>query len=252
MTLTRRRFYAAPQLLDQEFLSFAPREGHHIARVLRLRPGTRMVVFDGRREADVELIEVGPSGVTARRMGPPSVSRRPVEIALIQGIPRSPRMDLVVRMGTEIGLSAIHPALTERTVIEPGAARVDRWRRVAQEAARQCGRGDTPEIHTPAPLVEALAAVGPVDLFVVPWESEARPIGEVVAERLFHTAAILIGPEGGLTDGDVAAARAAGGQAVSLGALVLRTETAGLVATAMLLYERLLRPMSVPSEETRD
>ncbi len=240
--MTRRRFYAAPQVLDQESFLFAPREAHHITRVLRLRPGTRLVVFDGLREAEVELTEVGPSGVTARRTGPLMISRRPVEIALIQGIPRGAKMDLVVRMGTEIGLSAIHPVLTDRTVVEPGAARVDRWRQVALEAARQCGRGDSPEIYAPARLEEALAVLGPVDLFVVPWENEARPIGEVVAARPFLTAAILIGPEGGLTEGDVAAARAAGGQPVSLGALVLRTETAGLVATAMLLYERLLRP----------
>ncbi len=242
--MTRRRFYAAPPALDQESFLFAQREAHHIARVLRLRPGTRLVVFDGLREAEVELTEVGPSGVTARRTGPSSISRRPVEIALIQGTPRGAKMDLVVRMGTEIGLSAIHPVLTDRTVVEPGAGRVDRWRRVAQEAARQCGRGDSPQIHAPARLEEALAALGPVDLFVVPWENEARPIGEVVAARPFLTAAILIGPEGGLTEGDVAAARAAGGQPVSLGALVLRTETAGLVATAMLLYERLLRPQA--------
>lgn len=240
--MTRRRFYAAPQALDQEVFSFASSEAHHIARVLRLRPGARLVVFDGSREVEVELIEVGPEGVVARRTGPVSVSQRPVDIALIQGIPRGGKMDLVVRMGTEIGLSAIHPVLTDRTVVEPSAVRVDRWRRLAQEAARQCGRGDWPEIHAPVRLAEALAAVGPVDIFVVPWETEARPIGEVLMAHPFHTAAILIGPEGGLTAGDVAAARAAGGQSVSLGALVLRTETAGLVATAMLLYERLLRP----------
>lgn len=240
--MTRRRFFAAPQELEKETLSFAPREAHHIARVLRLRPGASLVVFDGSREAEVELVEVGASVVTARRTGQPSVSRRPVEIALIQGVPRGSKMDTVVRMGTEIGISAIHPVLTDRTVVEPSASRVDRWRRVALEAARQCGRGDSPEIHAPARLEEALAALGPVDLFIVPWESETLPIGEVAAACPFLTAAVLIGPEGGLTSGDVAYARAAGGRPVSLGALVLRTETAGLVATAMLLYERLLRP----------
>lgn len=241
-TLTRRRFYAAPQALDQESFFFAPREAHHIARVLRLRTGERLIAFDGLREAEVEIVEVGDRGVFARRTGPLSVSRRPLEIALIQGIPRGSKMDLIVRMGTEIGLSAIYPVLTDRTVAEPGAGRVERWRRVAQESARQCGRGDTPQIHAPARLEEALVALGPVDLFVVPWESESRPIGEVVAARPFATAGILIGPEGGLTDADVAAACAVGGLTVSIGALVLRTETAGLVATAMLLYEGLLRP----------
>lgn len=240
--MTRRRFHVTPPALDQEAFAFAPPQAHHIARVLRLRPGARVTVFDGRREAEAELTVVGDAGVAARRVGPPRASDRPVEIVLIQGVARGPRMDLVVRMGTEIGLAAFYPALTARSVADPGAARVDRWRRIAQEAARQCGRGDLPEVFAPAPLGEVLAALGPVDLFVVPWEEEARPIGEVIASRPFLTAAVLVGPEGGLTASEVAAARAAGGEPVSLGALTLRTETAGLVAAAMLLYERLLRP----------
>ncbi len=237
-----RRFYAPPQALDQESFAFAPREAHHIARVLRLRPGARLVAFDGQREAEVEIVEAGRSGVVARRVAAPCVARRPVDIALLQGVPRGAKMDLIVRMGTEIGLSSIHPVLTDRTVTEPGSSRLDRWRRVALEAARQCGRADSPEICAPARLEAALAALAPVDLFVVPWEDEARPIGVVASGCAFSSAAILIGPEGGLTPADVAAARAAGGHTVSLGALLLRTETAGLVAAAMLLYERLLRP----------
>ena len=77
---------------------------------------------------------------------------------------------------------------------------------------------------------------------MVPWEEESRPIGEVIAGRAFATAGILIGPEGGLTLGEVDLARRAGGETVSLGPLILRTETAGLVAAAMIIYERLLRP----------
>jgi 16S rRNA (uracil1498-N3)-methyltransferase len=238
----RRRFFVLPQSLDGDLVVFASKEAHHIVHVLRLRPGARVMVFDGRREAEVELHTVGESGVTGARAGPVRPSARSVEIALLQGVARGPKMDLIVRMGTEIGLSAVHPVLTSRSVADPGPARLDRWRRIAQEAAKQCGRADLPDIHAPARLADALAAAGPTDLLVVPWEDEQRPLGDVIAGRPFAAAGILIGPEGGLTADEVAAARGAGGETVSLGTLILRTETAGLVTAAMLLYERLLRP----------
>ena len=236
-----RRFFAAPPALDQEEIAFSAREAHHIARVLRLRPGERLIVFDGSREADAELLRVDGPTVAARRVSPARPTRRPVEIALLQAVARGPKMDLVIRMTTEIGIAAIHPVLTARAVAGPGAARSARWQRIAEQAARQSGRGDVPTIHAPVPLDIALAALGPVDLFIVPWEAETRPIGEVIAGRPFATAAVFIGPEGGLTPEEIAAAREAGGLTVSLGPLILRTETAGLVSAAMLLYERLLR-----------
>jgi 16S rRNA (uracil1498-N3)-methyltransferase len=118
---------------------------------------------------------------------------------------------------------------------------VDRWRRVAQEAARQSGRGDIPEIANPGPLAATLALLGPVDVFLIPWEEAERAIGDVIAGTTFARAAVLIGPEGGLAASEVDLAREAGGHAVSLGPLILRTETAGAVTAAMLLYERLLR-----------
>ncbi len=243
-TRARRRFYVAPGALDQEQVIFAPREAHHIAHVLRLRPGARLMVFDGTREAEAELVAVERDEVTARCLGPLRVSRRPVEITLLQGIARGPKMDLIVRMGTEIGLAAIHPVLTERGISDPGALRASRWQRIALEAARQCGRGDIPQIGPPAALETVLATVGPVDLLVVPWEEETRPIGDVITGRAYGTAGMLIGPEGGLTPREVEGARRAGGETVSLGPLVLRTETAGLVTAAILLYERLLRARS--------
>lgn len=236
-----RRFWVEPEALDRSPVLFGPREARHMARVLRLRAGGRVIAFDGRREVEVIIERVDEEGVTARLDGVVRPARRPVEVVLLQGLPRGPRMDLVVRMGTEIGLAAIYPVLAARSVPDPGSGRLARWRRVAQQAARQCGRGDLPEIHPPAALDRALEALGPTDLFVIPWEGERRPIGEVIAGRPFARAAVLIGPEGGLTAEEVAAARAAGGATVSLGDLVLRTETAGIATAAMLLYERLLR-----------
>jgi 16S rRNA (uracil1498-N3)-methyltransferase len=236
-----RRFFVAPEALAADTVLFAARESHHIATVLRLQPGTRVVVFDGRQEAEAELVTVSDAAATARLVAPPRVSTRPLEITLLQGVARAPRMDLVVRMGTEVGFSAIAPVLTARSLPDPGGTRLARWRRIAQEAARQCGRADLPDIRAPAPLPVAIAQIGPVDLFVVPWEQARQPIGHAVTGRPFASAAVLIGPEGGLRDDEVDLARAAGAQAVSLGPLILRTETAGVITAAMLLYERSLR-----------
>ena len=237
----RRRFFVPPPALDADPIVFGPREAHHIAGVLRLRPGTRIVVFDGRRDVEAELLTVSDAGVAAAKIGMPRAAARPIDLALLQGVTRGSKMDPIVRMATEIGVASVHPVLTERSVADPGPARVERWRRIAREAAKQCGRADVPEIHPPAVLGDALVATGPVDLLLVPWEQAARPLGEVAAGRPFASAAFLIGPEGGLTAGEVETVRAAGGEAVSLGPLLLRTETAGLVTAAMLLYERLLR-----------
>jgi 16S rRNA (uracil1498-N3)-methyltransferase len=237
-----RRFYVAPPGLDSDAVTFGPRESRHIAGVLRLGSGARLLAFDGRQQAEVEVTASAPDAVTARVVGPRAAAALPAALTLLQGLARGPRMDLVVRMGTEVGLTAFHPVATARSLPAPDAARGGRWARVAREAARQCGRADVPEVRAPAPLARALAALDPVDLFVVPWEEESRPIGEVIADTTFTSAAILVGPEGGLTRDEVAAARAAGGQTVSLGAYILRTETAGVVCAAILLYERLLRP----------
>lgn len=235
-----RRFYAAPGSLQSPAITFAPREAHHIAHVLRLRAGTRIVVFDGAQEVDAELVEVSGTVVRARALGPVRRVARPVAITLLQGLPRGAKMDLIVRMATEVGVAAVRPVLTARSLPTATTARLERWRRIAREAARQCGRGDVPAIEAPARLADALAALGPVDLLVVPWERATRPLG-AAAGRPFVTAGVVVGPEGGLTDDDVAAVAAAGGVAVSLGPLVLRAETAGVVTVAMLLYERLLR-----------
>ncbi len=238
-----RRFYLPTAVFAGDTLRFPPRESHHIATVLRLRPGARVMVFDGRREVEAELVTVADAAVTARPTGAARAASRPVEVALLQGIARGARMDLVVRMATEIGAASLTPVVTARSLPVPGAVRADRWRRIAQDAAKQCGRADLLDVRPAMALGAALAALDPVDLFIVPWEGAREPIGAVIGGRAFAAAAALIGPEGGLADDEVEAARAAGGVPVSLGPLILRTETAGLVTVAMLLYERLLRPV---------
>ncbi|HET6780820.1 MAG TPA: RsmE family RNA methyltransferase [bacterium] len=218
-------------------------QARHASVVLRVRPGERIVVFDGSgREFDVELESVDARAVTGRIVATRKAGRFPLHITLLQGVPKGAKMDDVIRMGTEIGVAEFVPFLSERTVAE-GRQRADRWRRVATEAAKQSGRSDVPVVHDPSPLTQALEGLAGHDLLLVPWEAERhRSIRDVLeqSDRVSRIA-IAIGPEGGLEAREIEEAARFGGVAVTLGPSVLRTETAGIVAVSMVLYGLVMR-----------
>jgi 16S rRNA (uracil1498-N3)-methyltransferase len=148
------------------------------------------------------------------------------EVTLIQGACKGDKMDGIVRDATELGVTRIIPAITARSVARPDAARADRWRRIAVEAARQCGRGDAPIIDAPVALLDALAPGCGVTVALCLDPTAAIALGarlQIVAAATNVT--ILVGPEGGLDAAELDAASQAGFTRVRLGGLVLRTET---------------------------
>lgn len=162
-------------------------------------------------------------------------------MTLVQGIPKGAKMDVVIRMGTELGVVQFVPVHARRSIAT--GARTARWRRIAVEAAKQCRRSDVPAVSDPVSLSEALKQVAEYDLILVLWEGEQH---RTIAEELRSSApssrvAVVVGPEGGLEAAEVAQAVDAGAVPVSLGPLILRTETAAIVAVAMVLYELAIR-----------
>jgi 16S rRNA (uracil1498-N3)-methyltransferase len=154
-------------------------------------------------------------------------------------VPKGDKMEAIVRAVTELGVARVQPALCERTIVRLETSRwrdrARRWQRVAREAAKQSGRAVIPEVETPRPLNEWLAATPPADLALCLWEGDATPLGGVLgAAAVPRSARILVGPEGGLAGAEVAAARAHGLAVVSLGRRILRTETAGPAIVAIL------------------
>jgi len=172
------------------------------------------------------------------RVGAPVAPRpeSPLALTLIQGVCRGERMDLVVQKAVELGAARILPVLTARSVPRLDGARAARrhahWQAVAAAAAEQCGRAVVPEVAPPSPLREALAgATLPAVRYLL---DPAAGAGPRALPPLGAAAALLVGPEGGLTDGERAAAEAAGFRGLRLGPRILRTETAGLAALAVL------------------
>ena len=200
----------------------------YVTRVHRLAVGDTFVAFDPERatEADAEIVEIGKRGAVARITAIRSASVLPARaVTLIQGTCKGDKMDAIVRDATELGATRIIPAITARSVARPDAARADRWRRIAVEAARQCGRGDAPIVDAPAALADALPLQGGALGLCLDPTAEASLGSRIEMVAAATNIAILVGPEGGLDGAEIDTAARAGFTRVRLGGFVLRTET---------------------------
>jgi len=213
----------------------------HLTRVLRLRPGAAVTLFNGGGGEYAASIErVLRSEVTlAVGEHQPIERESPFPLTLAQGVSRGERMDLVVQKATELGVTRLVPVITERSIVRLDDEQSDRksshWRAIAIAACEQCGRNRLPEVALPAQLPSflRLSAGGCVQLLLSP--SAARRIEDV--PRPANGATVLIGPEGGLSEEEQALAEVAGYTAVNLGPRVLRTETAAIAALTLLQRE---------------
>ena len=217
-------------------------DAHHISRVLRMKAGDALSLCDGAgNEYDAVITSISQDAVSCT-VGErhASEAESPVRVTLFQCLPKTGKMELIVQKCTELGVFAVAPVVSARCVVVPGKdydKKRERYNRVALEAAKQSRRGMIPSV---LPLVELKKIdVKSFDLFLVAYEDEtAVSLKQALrAAKSAQTIALLIGPEGGLEEGEVASLVAAGAKSVSLGKRILRTETAGMAMLAQTLYE---------------
>jgi 16S rRNA (uracil1498-N3)-methyltransferase len=228
----RERRFLVPGLPAHGDVEIAGSEAHHLLHVLRLKPGDRIVIFDGQgTELQAELTRCGNDTATARLFAPTESRESPLDLTVAIAVPKMQSMSRIVQKLTELGVHRIVPVTTERTTVTaPGAARqLPRWRRVAAEACKQSGRSRVPHVEDPIPFDELLELDLPTPrfLFTIGGPRFHEP------ERATSCVA-AVGPEGGWTDGEISAAVAKGFRPVGLGPRTLRTETAALAAAAIL------------------
>lgn len=213
----------------------------HLSSVLRLRKGDRVMLSDGKGsecEGEIQRIEVGRALV---KTGPwrPCVSEPHHKVTVFQCLPKAGKMETIIQKCTELGMNALVPTLSSRCVVQPGRdydKKLQRYRKVAREAAMQSHRGQVPEV---LPLVElSKADLSIFDTVYVAYEGEReQSLKNVMANRPGRRIALFVGPEGGFEAEEVEGLTAKGAKAVSLGPRILRTETAGMAMVAEILFE---------------
>jgi 16S rRNA (uracil1498-N3)-methyltransferase len=215
---------------------------HHLVRVLRVRAGDTLELFDGKGTvfpAVVQTLEVESARLEVAA-GTPRAAMR--ELIIVQALPKADKLEWVLQKCTELGAAAFVPMFTERTVVKPSGredGKLERWRKIVEEAARQCGRADVPRVEAPRGLPEAVRGLSQALVLVLDTAQGAAVslsqawAGEPSATR---PVALVIGPEGGLSAAELEQLREAGAVPVTLGSRVLRTETAALSALAVLLH----------------
>ena len=213
-------------------------EGRHAVGVLRLAPGEPVRVGDGRGTVvDGVVLAGNRDGLTVQVRSRVEVPPPQPEFVLVQALPKGDRGPLAVELATELGVDRIVPWTAARCVTQWRDDRVDkglaRWRSAARTATKQSRRSRLPEVTEPMSTRQVCGLLADTDLAFVLHEKARRPLSEL-AVPAEGTVAVVVGPEGGLTDGEVVALRAAGAHAVRLGQEVLRTSTAGAAALAAL------------------
>ncbi|MGY1631188.1 16S rRNA (uracil(1498)-N(3))-methyltransferase [Geodermatophilus sp. SYSU D01186] len=213
-------------------------EGRHAVDVLRLTPGESVRVGDGRGTVvDGEVTAAGPEGLRVRVSARHEVPPPALQLVLVQALPKGERGTLAVELATELGVDRIVPWAAARCVTRWRADRaakgVAKWRAAARAASKQSRRPRVPEVTDVMTTRQVCGALADADLALVLHEQARHPLSRVdlPAEG---TIAVIVGPEGGLTDGEVVALSAAGARPVRLGPEVLRTSTAGAATLAAL------------------
>ena len=212
----------------------------HLVRVLRLGPGAEVWLFNGDgHDWRAQLAEVGKRGASAEVVGREDAApvESPLRITLAQGLARGEKMDWVLQKATELGVAAIAPIVTERTEVKLDAERADKrlahWQGVLAAACEQSGRRVLPALQAPQALASFAAAPPPGALRLALDPEGEHTLASLPAPPP-EGVVLVVGPEGGLGERDLAALRAGGFQGLRLGPRILRTETAGLAAIAAL------------------
>jgi 16S rRNA (uracil1498-N3)-methyltransferase len=236
------RFFADVDCGTGELIELRPDDAHHAIEVLRMRSGDPLVIVCDGTAWDATLSDITRGRVSARLAAPRTEKggELPVSVSVLQAIAKGAKFDDVVEKSVELGARQIVPVMCERSYAQASSAKIERWRRIARSAAQQSRRRHMPEVTDPMSWIEALRATNADRPTLVAYEHATPDSFAAAVDGLGYASsvAIAIGPEGGLTDAEVAAANESGCALVSLGPTILRTETAAPAMLAALAARR--------------
>lgn len=214
-------------------------DAQHIRRALRMQPGEHLTVCDGQgTDYACQITAFEGEGVRLSVLSQaPSSTEPSLAVTLYQGLPKGDKMDWILQKAVELGVTAVVPLATSRSVIRLDGKeekKRERWQRIAAEAAGQCGRGIVPRVESPLSFAQALPLLRK-DKTICFYEGGGQPLSRLVDAGEARLS-IVIGPEGGFAEEEIAALRSAGAAVATLGPRILRCETAPLAALTLLMH----------------
>ncbi|SEN04048.1 16S rRNA (uracil(1498)-N(3))-methyltransferase [Lihuaxuella thermophila] len=239
-----QRYFISPDQVNDERILITGDDVHHIKNVMRSRPGDQLVCCDGQgRDYLAEIEELTPAAIRCRVIQiSPSKGEPKTQVTIAQSLPKGDKLEWILQKGTEIGAVRFLPFTSERTVVKIDSRKTDkkheRWERIVKEAAEQSHRGIIPEVARPVSWKELLEEIKSAKTAWIAYEKGGQPLAKSLAEAASEEILLIIGPEGGFTETEVAEAEAAGAVPVTLGMRILRTETASLAALSCILFQR--------------
>lgn len=245
--MTVPRVYVPRKLPDDNHFELGKESRRYVKSVLRMKKGDRLMLFDGSGwEYETVINRIATDTVVVDVTKKYAPRDRGIFITLMQSLPKANKMDFIVQKATELGADRIVPFLSSRSVprlsAEKTSPKIARWRNIAVEAARQCGRADIPGIDEILSFEEALLQPEHKTLNIIFWEEETgKGVREVLCDQRYNgvkAISVIVGPEGGFTKEEVARAMEKGFVSVSLGRQVLKVETAALTILSIIQYEK--------------
>ncbi|MCM3171040.1 RsmE family RNA methyltransferase [Paenibacillus sp. MER 99-2] len=246
-----QRYFVSEEQFQERSVVITGDDARHISKVMRGKPGDKLIVSDGRtREALVEIEGIEAGEVTTNIVEPLEMDHEArIHVTIAQSLPKGDKMETVIQRCTEIGAVAFVPFLSERTIVQYDAKkeskRLERWGKIAKEAAEQSHRNRIPSIEQPLSWKGLLSSFEGYDLVCYCYEKEngkqlrdaLKPFVEKLGPHDTANVLIVVGPEGGFSEKETVEADQAGAVSVGLGKRILRAETAGMAALTCVLYE---------------
>lgn len=240
------KFFVLPEKVQENKILIDTEDVTHITRVLRLGVGDELLICDSTgTDYETEIAEISEKKIICEiKNSKKADTESELDITLYQGIPKGSKMEFIIQKCTELGVGRIVPVIMQRCVVKlenekAEQKKVSRWQKIAEEAAKQSGRGKIPEIAMPKTLKEAMEELKELELSFVPYECEEQNFLKPVLnqKKEVKSAGFLIGPEGGFDASEIELLKENNITCVTLGKRILRTETAGIAVISMLMYE---------------
>lgn len=245
--ISMSRYFVFRDFKHNDIIEISGEDAHHIIKVLRHKIGDKIEISNGQDlESTVVIENIDYKGLKVVSRVIKIRKREDIKpkITLFQGMPKGNKIDFILQKNTEIGVTAFIPIFTERTIVQlsekKAKKRLSRWRKIVIEASKQCRRIDIPMVHFPINFAKAVDSFNDFDLVLMPWEEEKNVTLKQVLRNFEgpkEKIAVLIGPEGGFSSNEVDLAMQYDAIPVTLGSRILRTETAGIVVSSLLMYE---------------